>query len=155
MRAIRDVEQTVESVYREQGTRLWRAVFAYTGNREVADDAVAEAFTQLLHRGDEIREADKWVWKVAFRIAAGQLKERGREHSLEEDSYLMPEPALDVMRALARLTPRQRQAIVLHHYADYPVKDVARIVGTSGGAVRVHLSVGRKRLRELLEDRDG
>ena len=155
MRAIRDVEQTVESVYREQGTRLWRAVFAYTGNREVADDAVAEAFTQLLHRGDEIREADKWVWKVAFRIAAGQLKGRGREHSLEEDSYLMPEPALDVMRALARLTPRQRQAIVLHHYADYPVKDVARIVGTSGGAVRVHLSVGRKRLRELLEDRDG
>lgn len=155
MRAIRDVEQTVESVYREQGTRLWRAVFAYTGNREVADDAVAEAFTQLLHRGDEIREADKWVWKVAFRIAAGQLKERGYEGSLQEGSYDMPEPALDVMRALARLTPRQRQAIVLHHYADHSVKDVARIIGTSGGAVRVHLSHGRKRLRELLEDRDG
>jgi DNA-directed RNA polymerase specialized sigma24 family protein len=51
VRVTRGVEQTVESVYREQGTRLWRAVFAYTGNREVADDAVAEAFTQLLHRG--------------------------------------------------------------------------------------------------------
>jgi RNA polymerase sigma-70 factor (ECF subfamily) len=155
VRAIRDDEQTVESVYREQGTRLWRAVFAYTGNREVADDAVAEAFTQLLHRGDEIREAEKWVWKVAFRIAAGQLKERGHERPQQEGSYQMPEPVLDVMRALARLTPRQRQVIVLHHYADYSVKDVARIVGTSGGAVRVHLSVGRKRLRELLEDRDG
>jgi len=155
VRAIRDVEQTVESVYREQGTRLWRAVLAFTGNREVADDAVAEAFTQLLHRGDEIREAEKWVWKVAFRIAAGQLKERGHERLQREGSYQMPEPALDVMRALARLTPRQRQAIVLHHYADYSVKDVARIVGTSSGAVRVHLSLGRKRLRELLEDRDG
>jgi RNA polymerase sigma-70 factor, ECF subfamily len=155
VRVTRDVEQTVESVYREQGTRLWRAVFAYTGDREVADDAVAEAFTQLLHRGDEIREADKWVWKVAFRIAARQLKERGHDRPQREGSYQMPEPALDLVRALARLTPRQRQAIVLHHYADYPVKDVARIVGTSGGAVRVHLSLGRKRLRELLEDRDG
>jgi RNA polymerase sigma-70 factor (ECF subfamily) len=155
VRVTQDFERTVESVYREQGTRLWRAVFAYAGNRDVADDAVAEAFTQLLRRGDEIREADKWVWKVAFRIAAGQLKERGHERPQLEGSYQMPEPALDVMRALAHLTLRQRQVIVLHHYADYSVKEVARIVGTSGGAVRVHLSLGRKRLRELLEDRDG
>jgi DNA-directed RNA polymerase specialized sigma24 family protein len=91
VRVTRDVEQTVESVYREQGTRLWRAVFASTGNREVADDAVAEAFTQLLHRGDEIREADKWVWKVAFRIAAGQLKELGHARTLQEDSYQIRE----------------------------------------------------------------
>jgi RNA polymerase sigma-70 factor (ECF subfamily) len=121
----------------------------------VADDAVAEAFTQLLHRGDEIRKADRWVWKAAFRIAAGQLKERSHHRSTQEAAYQMPEPALDLLRALARLTPKQRQAIILHHYAGYPVKDVARIVSSSTGAVRVHLSVGRKRLRELLEDRDG
>ena len=155
MRVTRDVEQTVEAVYREQGTRLWRAVFAYAGDRQVADDAVAEAFTQLLRRGNQIREADRWVWKAAFRIAAGQLKERGHQRFSQEGSYQMPEPALDLLRALARLTPKQRQVIVLHHYAGYPVKDVARIAGTSSGAVRVHLSVGRKRLRELLGDGDG
>jgi DNA-directed RNA polymerase specialized sigma24 family protein len=31
---------------------------------------------------------------------------------------------------------------------------VARILGSTAPAVTVHLSVGRKRLRELLEDRD-
>lgn len=150
-----DVTGTVEAVYREQGASVWRAVYVYTGDREIADDAVAEAFTQLLHRGHEVREADKWVWTAAFRIAAGELKNRRRTSSVRELSYQMAEPALDLFRALARLTPRQRQAVVLHHYAGYPVKDVAGIVGMSRGAVRVHLSVGRKRLRELLEDRDG
>jgi RNA polymerase sigma factor (sigma-70 family) len=151
----RDAEHHIESLYREQGARLWRAVFAYTGDREMTDDAVAEAFAQLLHRGQEIRSGDRWVWKAAFRIAAGQLKERGRAGLPIEGFYLMPEPALDLLKVLDRLSPRQRQAIVLHHYAGYPVKDVARIVGSTSGAVRVHLSVGRKRLRELLEDRDG
>jgi len=35
------------------------------------------------------------------------------------------------------------------------VKEAASILGTTGGAVRVHLSVGRKRLRSLLEGEGG
>lgn len=46
----------LERLYREDGERLWRAVFAYAGNRDVADDAVAEAFTQAIGRGDELRD---------------------------------------------------------------------------------------------------
>ncbi len=38
----------LERVYREHGARLWRAVLAFTGDREVASDAVAEAFAQAL-----------------------------------------------------------------------------------------------------------
>ena len=38
-------------MYREHGARLWRAVLLASGSREVADDAVAEAFAQALRRG--------------------------------------------------------------------------------------------------------
>jgi RNA polymerase sigma-70 factor (ECF subfamily) len=61
---------------------------------------------------------------------------------------------LDVMVALKKLSPSQRAAVVLHHYADYPVKEVAVILGSTSAAIRVHLSRGRKRLRQLLEDDD-
>jgi DNA-binding NarL/FixJ family response regulator len=44
-------EDRLERVYRDQGDRLWRAVFLACGSREVADDAVAEAFAQALRRG--------------------------------------------------------------------------------------------------------
>jgi DNA-directed RNA polymerase specialized sigma24 family protein len=33
---------------------MWQAVFAFAGDPEVASDAVAEAFTQALRRGDAI-----------------------------------------------------------------------------------------------------
>jgi len=39
------VEPGLARLYREEGTRLWRAIFAYAGNRDVASDAVAEAST--------------------------------------------------------------------------------------------------------------
>jgi RNA polymerase sigma-70 factor (ECF subfamily) len=58
------------------------------------------------------------------------------------------------MRALARLSPSQRAALVLHHYAGYPIKDIARILGSTSASVKVHLSVGRKRLRAMLEEDD-
>jgi predicted RNA polymerase sigma factor len=34
----------IERLYREEGSRLWWALLAYTGDREVASDAAAEAF---------------------------------------------------------------------------------------------------------------
>src|SRR5689334_13807853 len=71
------LQEGVEAVYRADGERLWRAVFAFSGDSEIASDAVAEAFAQVLHRGSAIR--DPATWRSAFRIAAGALKSRPRE----------------------------------------------------------------------------
>ncbi len=45
----------LERVYEEEGARLWRAVYLYAADREVASDAVAEAFAQALRRGNDLR----------------------------------------------------------------------------------------------------
>jgi RNA polymerase sigma-70 factor (ECF subfamily) len=151
---VTQVQETLERVYREHGGKLWRALFAYTADREVASDAVAESFAQALARGDAIREPASWIWTAAFRSAAGQLKELARQGGAMtvERPIEMPEPIADVVSALARLSPKQRLAIVLHDYADRPTDEVARALGASRATVHVHLSVGRRRLRELLRD---
>jgi RNA polymerase sigma factor (sigma-70 family) len=143
----------LERVYREHGDRLWRAVLAFAGDREVASDAVAEAFAQALRRGDEIREPDRWVWRAAFRIARGELKarrDRGQGLPLREERYGMDTGTVELIGALRRLPPKQRASVVLHHGAGYPVREVASIIGSTPAAVRVHLSRGRRRLRELM-----
>ena len=146
----------LEHVYREHGGRMWRALFAFSGDRDVASDALAEAFAQALHRGGALRAPERWIWRASFRIARGELKERRRRGvAVHERPYEMTEPAVELVAALRRLSERQRAAVVLHHAADYPVREVARMLGTSAAAVRVHLTRGRRRLRELLEERDG
>jgi RNA polymerase sigma factor (sigma-70 family) len=63
-------------------------------------------------------------------------------------------PLADLGAALRQISPGQRAAIFLHYEADQPVREVARLMGTSSAAVRVHLLRGRRRLAELLREGD-
>ena len=145
----------LELLYRDQGDRMWRAVLAFTGDAEVASDAVAEAFAQALARGAAIRDTERWIWRTIFRIAAGALKARTRHSTLgREEAYWMEEPARDLVVALRTLSDRQRSAVVLHHAAGYPAREIAEILGSTTAAVHVHLSRARRRLRELLRTDD-
>ena len=148
-------ESALERLFAADGQRLWRALVAYTGDREVASDAMAEAFAQALARGEEIRTPQRWVWRAAFRIAAGEMQARGRRMPLTvEQIYETPDPPRELIAALRRLSPNQRASLILHHYAGYSTREVAKTLGSSAATVRVHLSQGRRRLRRLLEEDD-
>jgi RNA polymerase sigma-70 factor (ECF subfamily) len=143
----------VERLYREQGDRIWRALLGFAGDPEIASDAEAEAFAQLLRRGTEVRDPERWVWQAAFKIAAGELKARNRPiPSITAGAYELDTPAIELANALHDLPDRQRSAVVLHYVDDRPVREVAAILGMTSGSVKVHLSRGRRRLRALLEE---
>jgi RNA polymerase sigma-70 factor (ECF subfamily) len=150
-------QDAADRAFREHGPRLWRSLLAFTGDPELASDAMAEAYAQLLARGPAVHAHERWVWRAAFRIAAGELKGRRRllTHGIgATESYEMPEPALDLIEALGQLSPNQRATVVLRSYADLPTKEIARILGMSQATVRVHLSQARRRLRPMLEESD-
>lgn len=144
----------VEAVYRQEGGRMWRALYAYAGDEEVASDAVADAFAQALRRGSAIRDVRSWVWRAAFRIAGGELKRRSTVvlGGMPEGAAFDAHPDAQLLDAVQRLTTQQRAVVVLHYYLDCSVRDIARRTGLSALAVRAHLSRGRKRLRVLLGD---
>ena len=154
---VTDQRSEVERTYREQRDRLWRALLAFTGDPDVAGDALAEAFAQLMARRAEVRSPDGWVWTTSFRIAAGELgRRRTSELAGTESSYELPEPVDHLVRALAVMPRAQRLAVVLHDYADRPTDQVAEVLGVTRATVHVHLSRGRRRLRQLLgEQSDG
>lgn len=155
--AIGDNARDLGDLYEREGSRLWRAVFAYGQDRAIADDAVAEAFAQCLRRGDEVRNPRAWVWTVAFRLAAAELKERSRFSPLADSRVEAPDvdEADRLLAALRSLPTNQRAALVLRFYAGYGTDEIARLLGSSRATVRVHLSRGRRRLRGLLEEDEG
>ena len=81
--AVIEPYEGVEAVYRADAERLWRAIYAFAGDAEIASDAVAEAFAQVLNRGAAVRDPAAWTWRTAFRISAGALKARGSEGPAE------------------------------------------------------------------------
>jgi hypothetical protein len=55
---------------------------------------------------------------VAFRVAAGELKERGRVETFADEPVAgLPDPFVDLWRALAKLPLKQRASVVLADYA--------------------------------------
>jgi RNA polymerase sigma-70 factor (ECF subfamily) len=145
----------LELAYERQGAQMIRALTAYAGSRDIAEDAVAEAFARALQHEDEIRDLAPWLWRVAFRVAAAEAVRVSRPATEVPAATEAPsEDAADLIRALGQLSPKQRAAVLLHHYAGHPVRDVASIIGSTPPAVRVHLSTGRSRLRKILEQDD-
>jgi len=137
-------------LYRDIAPRLWRAVYAYSGgHRTIADDAVAEAFARLIESGGAVRRPFPWLYRVAFRIAAADMR-REPDGIPDRDAETEPAGLVDLLRAMRQLSPSQRAAVFLHYQADLPVRDVALAMGTSAAAVKVHLHRGRNRLRALL-----
>jgi RNA polymerase sigma-70 factor (ECF subfamily) len=153
--ATADTSRRLEALYREDGDRLWRALLAFAGDAEIANDAVAEAYAQAMRRGDALRDPKAWIWRAGFRITAGELKRRSwTTDRIPDVGYLTEQVDTELLDALAKLPEKQRAAIVLFYYADASVRDIAGRIGTSQLSVRVHLSRGRSRLKALLGDRD-
>jgi RNA polymerase sigma-70 factor (ECF subfamily) len=119
------------------------------GTESATDEATAEAFARALEHDSTIRDLARWLYRTAFRVAATELK---RQHATVEvvEQPGVEETYADLSRSLARLSPRQRASIYLHYIADLPVKEVARLMGTSVAAVKVHLFRGREALRARL-----
>lgn len=151
-------EPTVERVraaYESTHARLWRAVLAFTGSREITDDAVAEAFAQALRRGEAVRDVEAWVWRSAFAIARGELARQPHVlHDGVEAGQPMPEPAVDLMRRLRALPVADRELLVLCHIGGWTPTELAEITTTPASTVRVRLHRANRRARALFEGED-
>jgi RNA polymerase sigma-70 factor (ECF subfamily) len=140
-----------DALFREAGSGVFRTLYAYTGGRrDIAEEAMAEAFARALARSDTIRDPVAWIYRTAFRLANDELRAERRRGPAPVDVEAPPPELSGLIEALRRLSPNQRAAIVLRHVLDLEVTEVARRMGTAAPTVRVHLHRGRKRLRELL-----
>jgi RNA polymerase sigma-70 factor (ECF subfamily) len=140
-----------DALFRDAGSGVFRTLYAYTGGRrDIAEEAMAEAFARALARSDTIRDPVAWIYRTAFRLANDELRAERRRGPAPSDVEAPPPELSGLMDALRKLSPNQRAAIVMRHVLDLDVAEIARRMGTASPTVRVHLHRGRKRLRELL-----
>ena len=135
-----------------------------------AQDAAQEVFLRLhrsLHKFQEDRDLVPWLYRVTVNICHDQRKRRKPAVTLEDVPELAASEAdseqqlnaqqrrLLLRAALASLTERERDAIVLRDLEGLSTAEVARILGTTETTVRSQISMGRvklkRRLRESME----
>ena len=99
---------------------------------------------------------------MAFNIARGGLRHRrvdgrarARLASLPTADLGSVGAAIDVQRALSRLTDRQREVTVLHYFCDLPVREIAAELNVDDGTVKTLLHRARRTLSEALSENAG
>lgn len=153
-------EQAFDALYAETFGRLVWQVYAMCGDLGEAQDCVQEAFIRAWdHRRklDRAGSPEAWVRTTARRLAVSRWRHFGRRNA----GQIVGEPAtpsledvsaerLALVQALKKLPDAQREAIVLFHFADLSVDDVAREVNAPVGTVKARLARGRAALAEIL-----
>ncbi len=149
-----------ESFFQAEHARLLRALFLVTGNRQEAEELMQDAFLAVWERWDRVRAMDSPTGYL-YRTAMNAFRSRVRRSARMAKRLIGREPGADefaaaderdaVSRALARLTPRQRAALVLTDLLDYSSEEAAEIMHVKPVTVRVLSSQGRAGLKEALE----
>jgi RNA polymerase sigma-70 factor (ECF subfamily) len=140
--------------------RLLQQLSLMTMDRELAQDALQEAYVKAWQRWSRVARLDDpegWVRTVAYRGCVSHwrrlLTARKHQGDLQTPiSARQPDVAavLDVREALAQLPQGQRVVLVLHELCDLSVEQVASELGLPVGTVKARLSRGRAALQPLL-----
>ncbi|KQU70818.1 SigE family RNA polymerase sigma factor [Phycicoccus sp. Root101] len=152
-----DDEEFVDFV-RGASPRLLKTVWFICGDPVQAEELVQAALERVYVRWARISEGDPLAYtrRILLNLHIDDRRRSKRETVVEampesstRDSG--PEDADHVVRLLGRLPLRERQVVVMRHYAGLPEVEVAELLGISLGSVKSSASRGLAKLRESLE----
>ncbi|HKB34510.1 MAG TPA: RNA polymerase sigma factor [Candidatus Dormibacteraeota bacterium] len=141
--------------------RLARVLLGGPGE---AEDAVQEAAIRGWKKLDNLRAGAKFQpWFLGIVVRQVRSIQRDRWWTtirLPELSSLEPgaqDKALqgeDLRRAISKLPPSQREAVLMHFYLDQRIQDVATSLGLSQAAVKSRINRALRQLRVSVATKD-
>ncbi len=176
------IEDAYEELIDRYEQPIYGLVYRLLGNQSDACDVVQEVFLKVFRGVNAFRERSSlrtWIYRIAVNEAHNQrrwwVRHCRREISMEKDSQngdvsleIAPDPgrspydqALDsetrtlIERALTRINPVFRTAVVLRDIQNFSYEEIADILQVSLGTVKSRILRGREALRtELTEGPD-
>jgi RNA polymerase sigma-70 factor (sigma-E family) len=149
-------------LYARHAQGAGRLAYLLTGERQLAEDLVQDAFVRVAQRFVHLRDPgafDAYLRKTIVNLANSYFRRRvvERRH-LQRESAARPGRVDETDRSdrealkgvLLRLPLRQRTAIVLRFYEDLPERHVAELMGCRPGTVRALVFQGMTTLRQRM-----
>lgn len=170
VRASRGDKAAAEILVRTHQASLYGYMLRMTGQADLAEDVVQEAFVRVLtnlNRFDPRFRFSTWVFTIAKRLwvnACQKQKPTFNSEVVGACGGVSPDRAdgagegelrgrvRDALQAaLLGLPEEQREIVVLFHQLDWPIRVIAQHMDMPEGTVKSHLHRGRLRMRRLLE----
>ncbi len=170
--------KSFEELVRESRQKVYNFALRLCGNQADAADLMQEAFTQAYRHFssfDRSRSFSSWVLAIAHHRFVNRITslEARRTVSLEQefsrvdddrrgedlaggdpepmDALILREDELLLQRALDRLEPHYRSAVILCDIEGWSYDEIARACQCPIGTVKSRVHQGRKQIRAMFE----
>ena len=152
-----------ELFFEAERRRLFRALYVMTGSGHEAEELLQDAFLRIWERWDRVSVMDDpvgYLYRAAMNLARSRFRRiiRAARVPISPERSIEPYEAADtrdvIVRAVARLSPRQRQAVVLVELLDRSTEEAADLMHVSSSTVRSLTSEARKAMRAAMEPND-
>ncbi len=155
-----------EVLVRQYRDRVLNVVWRIVSDADAAQDVVQETFIKAYQQLPRFRGKSTfgtWLYRIAVNEARGYLRARRRRQARWEKQGALEatqpvsaeagEQAGPIVALLQELPEKQRIALALFYLQELSVAEIAQAVRAPTGTVKVWLSRGRQRLRELAQER--
>jgi RNA polymerase sigma-70 factor, ECF subfamily len=155
----------VERIYAAHHAEIYAYLARMLRDDELAADLTQETFVKAYRAYDTLADHNRaraWLYQIAGRTALDELRRRKivrfvpwtgetrGEAASAEDMVLRSRLSADLERAILRIPPRQRQALLLAELHDLTGLELADAMGVSHVAARALLTRARESLRQEL-----
>jgi RNA polymerase sigma-70 factor (sigma-E family) len=156
-------DTAIAALFAQQYRPLTRTAFLLLGDRQAAEEVTQDAFVALFGRWDRLDDLAAAPRYLRTSVVNGCRSWMRRAVRRRQRSALVlvadeTRDAIDdhggVTAALARLSRRQRECLVLRFYLDLSEADVARSLGISKGSVKAHTHRGLTAMASMLGDQE-
>jgi RNA polymerase sigma-70 factor (ECF subfamily) len=159
-------EDAFRAFYDRTSGPLWGYLSRISGDRQMADDLLQEAYYRLLKSGASF-ESETHRRNYLYRVATNLVRDtkRGSRPLFDASVEMADLPAAegrasaeqrtDVRRALGRLKPRERALLWLAYAQGSSHSEIADVLGLKTGSIKLLLFRARRKLAGLLQLRSG
>ena len=158
-RARRGDREAASLLFRRYWRDAWRAAYAITGRRSLADDVAADGFERAfaaLGRFDDRRPFGPWLHRIVANRALDLVRAARRlsDEELPDTPDLAPAHATGdrgLLAAVGDLSLERRVVVALRYGVGMTPKQIAEALDLPVGTVNSRLSRALEQLRETLE----
>jgi RNA polymerase sigma factor (sigma-70 family) len=152
-----------DAFFETERVRLQRALYLLTGNREEAEEVLQDAFIAVWERWDRVGTMDDptgYLYRTAMnryrsglrRASRAARRAVGLAHG--RDGFADADDRVALRHALAGLSVRRREAVVLTELLGYGSAEAGQLMGVADATVRRLAQDARAELRKNLGDDD-
>ena len=158
--------QSMDKIYREYARMVYRYLYSYTRNADLAEELTQETFFQAIRsidRYDGSAKLSTWLCAIAKNVLHTWNRKNPPAEKLTEESSIAPSAETEALHAIGHVELLQllhlipepyKEVLYLRLFGGLSFREIGTVMEKTENWARITFYRGKSKLRKDVEDND-